>query len=250
MRLSHSCFFDFLHFFIMRTIRNIAILLGLSAGLSLVSSPAKAGICLGSQFLAGTCPAGWNTVTSAGGIQYTAHAFTFGGVAGNTTVQPADTIEVTGLMGTQVSVTYTLSPILGAMAPTARPELTGQYTYTLSIDTPGYFYEFVQANITGSNLGGGSFQTTLSETTGGDFAALTAGSSPLSNPSPTGTVDVNGLKNFIDVKQEFSRSGDPATIGAAGGNFTSKVPGPLPILGAGAAFGFSRKLRNRIKASA
>ena len=30
----------------------------------------------------------------------------------------------------------------------------------------------------------------------------------------------------------------------------SAVPGPLPILGAGAAFGFSRKLRSRIKASA
>ena len=29
----------------------------------------------------------------------------------------------------------------------------------------------------------------------------------------------------------------------------SSVPGPLPILGAGAAFGFSRKLRSRIKAA-
>jgi hypothetical protein len=28
----------------------------------------------------------------------------------------------------------------------------------------------------------------------------------------------------------------------------SKVPGPLPLLGAGMAFGFSRKLRSRIKA--
>ncbi|MEB3335489.1 MAG: hypothetical protein VKP70_10955, partial [Cyanobacteriota bacterium] len=29
----------------------------------------------------------------------------------------------------------------------------------------------------------------------------------------------------------------------------SQVPGPLPILGAGAAFGFSRKLRARIKSA-
>ena len=28
-----------------------------------------------------------------------------------------------------------------------------------------------------------------------------------------------------------------------------QTPGPLPLLGAGAAFGFSRKLRGRIKAS-
>ena len=30
----------------------------------------------------------------------------------------------------------------------------------------------------------------------------------------------------------------------------SEVPGPLPILGAGAAFGFSRRLRHRIKVAA
>lgn len=31
---------------------------------------------------------------------------------------------------------------------------------------------------------------------------------------------------------------------------SSAVPGPLPVLGAAAAFGFSRKVRNRIKAAA
>jgi len=34
-----------------------------------------------------------------------------------------------------------------------------------------------------------------------------------------------------------------------GGNGTNSVPGPLPLLGVGAAFGFSRKLRKRIKCS-
>jgi hypothetical protein len=32
-------------------------------------------------------------------------------------------------------------------------------------------------------------------------------------------------------------------------NNTDRVPGPLPLLGAGAAFGFSRRIRNRIKAA-
>lgn len=32
--------------------------------------------------------------------------------------------------------------------------------------------------------------------------------------------------------------------------FVTQTPGPLPVLGAGAAFGFSRKLRKRIKQSA
>ena len=35
-----------------------------------------------------------------------------------------------------------------------------------------------------------------------------------------------------------------------GGGDPEEVPGPLPLLGAGAAFGFSRRIRNRIKAAA
>jgi hypothetical protein len=34
-----------------------------------------------------------------------------------------------------------------------------------------------------------------------------------------------------------------------GGSPTDKVPGPLPLLGAGAAFGFSRRLRTRVLAA-
>jgi hypothetical protein len=37
--------------------------------------------------------------------------------------------------------------------------------------------------------------------------------------------------------------------GACGTNYAFRVPGPLPILGIGAAFGFSRKLRKRINYS-
>ena len=44
-----------------------------------------------------------------------------------------------------------------------------------------------------------------------------------------------------------------ASYGPGNGNIdaivNTYVPGPLPVLGAGAAFGFSRKLRSRIKAS-
>ena len=47
------------------------------------------------------------------------------------------------------------------------------------------------------------------------------------------TVPPNDLGSNIDAYQNTFR----------------QTPGPLPILGAGAAFGFSRKLRSRIKAS-
>ena len=43
----------------------------------------------------------------------------------------------------------------------------------------------------------------------------------------------------------------PGSLDGISNNFTqSDVPGPLPLMGAGMAFGFSRKLRSRIKASA
>jgi hypothetical protein len=55
--------------------------------------------------------------------------------------------------------------------------------------------------------------------------------------------DTDGL---IFVKDTYS-----GLAGADLDNFinTVQTPGPLPVLGAGAAFGFSRKLRGRIKAS-
>jgi hypothetical protein len=55
--------------------------------------------------------------------------------------------------------------------------------------------------------------------------------------------DTDGL---IFVKDTYS-----GLAGADLDNFinTVQTPGPLPVLGAGAACGFSRKLRGRIKAS-
>ena len=45
---------------------------------------------------------------------------------------------------------------------------------------------------------------------------------------------------------DAERSG-PVTFAAVQRPASSSVPGPLPLFGAAAAFGFSRKLRNRIK---
>jgi hypothetical protein len=72
--------------------------------------------------------------------------------------------------------------------------------------------------------------------------------SPLvsTNGSSTGFIGIKGNYNKIYVRDEY-------VVGSGGqlDNYTNTfetVPGPLPILGAGAAFGFSRKLRSRIKA--
>jgi len=75
-----------------------------------------------------------------------------------------------------------------------------------------------------------------------------ATSSPLvsTNGTPTPLIDIIGNPTTIYVRDSYN-------VGAGGqlDNYTNtfKTPGPLPILGAGAVFGFSRKLRGRIKAA-
>jgi hypothetical protein len=85
-----------------------------------------------------------------------------------------------------------------------------------------------------------------------------------------GSLSYGGLMFFVDYGVSYASEGYPNQYlpyqvffrsltandpsgddygGCPGDCGVLKVPGPLPILGAGAAFGLSRKLRNRIKAS-
>ena len=61
--------------------------------------------------------------------------------------------------------------------------------------------------------------------------------------NPQGIANYSGVGNQIWVQVDYN--------GTEIDNIVDyhEVPGPLPILGAGAAFGFSRKLRSRIKTS-
>ncbi len=71
---------------------------------------------------------------------------------------------------------------------------------------------------------------------------------PMEDFSPTNLQMINvsigtattGGATFNNFSTKFFQRSAP----------TQRVPGPLPLLGIGAAFGFSRKLRNRIKFSA
>jgi hypothetical protein len=60
-------------------------------------------------------------------------------------------------------------------------------------------------------------------------------------------IDIVGQPTTIWVRDEYN-IGDGGQLDNYTNTFKA-VPGPLPILGAGAAFGFSRKLRGRIKAA-
>ena len=76
--------------------------------------------------------------------------------------------------------------------------------------------------------------------------------------SPVGLTSTNGSSSFkpvtggptkITVNNRYNGSG--GAIDTLENSFQQRqpVPGPLPLLGAGAAFGFSRNLRKRIKTS-
>ena len=75
------------------------------------------------------------------------------------------------------------------------------------------------------------------------------GNSPIMLTSTNGSssvASVTGGPTTITVNNKYNGAG---AIDAFENSFqqTAHVPGPLPLLGAGAAFGFSRRIRSRIK---
>jgi hypothetical protein len=92
----------------------------------------------------------------------------------------------------------------------------------------------VLSSITGLNGG-----TLLSSNGGIDSDMFTV---PLTSTSVSTVFSSTGPATFTSFNVEFT-SGAPVPP-------PSLVPGPLPLLGAGAAFGFSRRLRRRINTSA
>jgi len=203
---------------------GVAILL--STGL--LTQPAHAGSCQGSDFLNSTCPSGWNTITS-GGVSYTISPISF-----VTAPNPSDELVLVDVGNTNVNFQYNMNPtIVSAFG--------NSFTYTININTPGYTFAQTQANATGSNLAGGTFSTTTSNPSN-LFSPRTA--DPNTNPSPN-TLITPGQISLV-VTQTLSNSGGGSSLSSVGANYTS-VPGPLPILGAGVGFGMTRKLRRRIR---
>jgi len=88
--------------------------------------------------------------------------------------------------------------------------------------------------------------TTANATSGSVVFPGTGITSIISLPGTPTSVDFTNLVTVDSLKA--GPNGFTNTITQA--PFSSKVPGPLPLLGAGAAFGFSRKLRARIKSIA
>lgn len=122
---------------------------------------------------------------------------------------------------------------------------SGTLNYSVDITPAGIIagntFGVGQANVNGSSLGG-SFITSVSSASLLSNATSTNGAGSL--------VNFNSGVTSATFAQAFAVSG-ANVLNQTGFTFTQNdftgVPGPLPILGAGAAFGFSRKLRRRIK---
>ena len=127
-----------------------------------------------------------------------------------------------------------------------------------------------------NGVGDGEFKYSITSTLHGNFIAAAIDSNALTNPTLV-RKKIYSDSGFTSLIWDYSSiNGDrvPPTdfLGFIGGGSygtlyvsdtystgsggeldnisnTFKTPGPLPVLGAGAAFGFSRKLRHRIKAS-
>lgn len=204
--------------------------------------------CSVPSIIAGTCNGGDITVGDK-----TLTEFNFAELA----FEDTDTMTFTRIgSGLGYQFQYNFVPILES-------EFSGAFSYRVSI-TPaglaaGNTFDKVQANITGNiQTAAGTFITTVSTNPAINPLTIQASSSNIApgvNPSADAFF-APGVTSAI-FRQTFALAGLPtgaSVVNSLGLTLTQKgpdaVPGPLPILGAGAAFGFSRKLRRRVQQAA
>jgi hypothetical protein len=146
-------------------------------------------------------------------------------------------------------------------SPLPQSPFSGSFSYRVTINDlgAGNTFKKIQSNITGSTEGSGSFFTSVtasSPLTPVSSDASSSNVSPGINPGNDAFFGP-GVTTAI-FTQSFNLAGsDPnvAIVNSLGVTLTQQrptesVPGPLPILGAGAAFGLSRKLRSRVRQAA
>lgn len=138
-------------------------------------------------------------------------------------------------------------PTLAPLTPTVS---NATFSYDLEIFT-GTKY-FSGARLDSLNSSDPVTEVVKTEILGPAFAPLVSLNGipdPLSPPLPFYEPIPGNLKK-IRVLDTYSVSGLGELSEFSNTFRQSDVPGPLPLMGAGMAFGFSRKLRSRIKASA
>ena len=172
-----------------------------------------------------------------------------------------DSITHSQISPTSFQPSYTPNPTIssgGSSTPTG-----GIFNYTVTADPAfqslGFSMIGAQAFIAGGTFGGGSATKTLASPAitnpGNSKVSVTNGTSSNGMFNPN-VVTATFAQAFSTVDGTMSNPGTITNFGSIivqNQAFTppgNSVPGPLPILGAGAAFGFSRKLRRLVKQAA
>ena len=200
---------------------------------SLVLTAMASGVVL-SAGVAQAAPGPFPCNGSVGGFTYTT-------ITQPTILQPGGTCEFTSPFPNQISSDVDFQDNL--------QDVTGGiYAYSVTRDD-GFF--FLEARVDSDTDGIGGTTSVVKEI----FGDYDPGTNTFSNLLGT-DISTNGSQAVISLtNQKLSKIYVRDTYSSFGttrlDNMTNtfNVPGPLPVLGAGAAFGFSRKLRGRIKAT-
>jgi hypothetical protein len=119
--------------------------------------------------------------------------------------------------------------------PSIGPPSTGSYSYDLAITQPGWTFKDVEFD--SDHVGTG---TKANKVVTDSSGAIILASLESINGMPDGPDPLSGTS--IKVTDSWEIDPNTGKIMAISNSFT-QVPAPLPILGAGAAFGSIRKLR-------
>lgn len=211
----------------MRFLRNATLLLGISAGMVFAShSPAKAAACLsGSQPFSYWLGLG-STGCEVGDMKFS--DFNIDGV-----VLATDVLAVAEIPGLHTVNAQSSSSWIG----------TGSYGYTAT----SLSFPIDQLSADTTRSAGATYNGQTTSTPPGSHNCLVSDTIPNCQGIPFAPViGYNPPTSPLVVVNSFD-AGSPGMIQY--NNQLRQTPGPLAILGAGTAFGFSRKLRSRIKAS-
>lgn len=171
--------------------------------------------------------------------QFTINSFNFGGNDGSIDFEWVQVDPDPGYLDDLFSTDlHFSSSVVGPQS--------GFFDYTVEITDPSYFFNTVQLDSSVAlNSRPNSDQTIVTKAITGPTGSPQLNSIDGAQVGPIFLLPDNTLKS-IQVRDSWAVApGDVLT--SLKDTFTQDTPGPLPLLGAGAAFAWSRKLRSRVK---
>mgnify|MGYP006279682899 CR=1 FL=1 len=171
--------------------------------------------------------------------QYTVNGFDFGGNRGDVTFEWTPVDPNPGYLDDLFSTDLRFS------SPSVGPQ-TGFFDYSVKITDPSYYFNTVQLDSSVAlSAKPNSDQTVVTKAITGPTGSPVLKSMDGSRVGPIYLLPDNTLK-AIQVRDSWTVApGDGLT--SVKDTFTQDSPAPLPLLGAGAALAWSRKLRSRVK---